>query len=338
MSAGVYITVDVECSMGGAWDDPSLRPVSPDRAVWGRFGRRRLGLPLICDALCEHGLKATFFVDAFMAEQGFEGAEEEICRYLLDRGQDVQLHVHPNHMHYALHLAGKPHPFTDRMDDLPAEQQRALLEEGMERLRGCTGRRPVAFRAGNMAANEQTLQQVAAAGLRIDSSYTFPYAGGQCGFSPAEPYNGTRWYGDVLELALSGFRQARVPGLQKAKPLDLVGVSFAECRQAVEQICAAGAEAVLILHSFSLFKVRNSRYDAGTPNRVVIRRLRALCRWLSARGNALPIGTCAGLADCIDRGAHTEMAVAPCALTRPADACGAIVRKAVQAANAVRWR
>jgi len=51
MKPGVYITVDVECSMGGAWQNPDLRPVPPSRAVWGRYGHRELGLPRIVDVL-----------------------------------------------------------------------------------------------------------------------------------------------------------------------------------------------------------------------------------------------------------------------------------------------
>ena len=88
--------------MGGAWGDPALKPVSPSRTVMGRYGNRELGLPLITDVLKRNGLAATFFVEAFMAEQGYDGWGERICAYLLARGQDVQLHIHPNHNHFGL--------------------------------------------------------------------------------------------------------------------------------------------------------------------------------------------------------------------------------------------
>ncbi len=37
MKPGVYITIDVECSMGGAWGDNSLRPIPPRLGMMGVF-------------------------------------------------------------------------------------------------------------------------------------------------------------------------------------------------------------------------------------------------------------------------------------------------------------
>ena len=332
--SGVYITIDVECSMGGAWRDERLKPIPPSRGMMGRYGERQLGLPWIVDILAEHGLAATFFLDSFNDELGYPGQTEPVCRYLLDRGQDVQLHIHPNHKTYGRHIAGQSCRRTDNIGDLDAAEQKALLTEGADRLEGWTGKRPVAFRAGNMGASEQTLEQLSSMGIRIDSSYTFPYVGGQCLFEVAESYNGSKWYGDVLEVALSGFRQPHVAGLHPAKPLDLTGISFEECRAAISEICAAGADAVMILHSFSLFKVRNAQYDGGRPNRVVARRFRRLCQWLAGRGDDLPVRTFSQLADDVAQGRYEANAVAPCRLNRP---LRALTRKMVQFVNRAYW-
>ena len=332
--AGVFLTIDVECSMGGAWSEGRLRPISPARAILGAYGGRRLGLPLIVRILAEHGLAATFFVEPFAAEQGHPGHMEGICQFLLDRGQDVQLHIHPNHYHYGLHLQGRPTARTDQMADLEPDAQRRLLEEGAARLQRWTGRRPVAFRAGNLGASEETLRQVRAAGMHIDSSYSFPYAGGQCRFAADRPYNGTRWYDDVLELALSGFVQPNVPGLHRAKPLDLAGIGEGECRDAVTRITAAGAQAVVILHSFSLFKVRTDRYDGGRPNRVVIGRWRRLCRWLAAHATQRPVQTLRELEAQVQAGRFEARAVPPLRMGRP---LRALARKAVQGVNRLYW-
>jgi hypothetical protein len=334
MNPGVYITFDVECSMGGAWGDERLRPVSPERAVWGRYGPSELGLPLIVGILDRHALAATFFVEPFADEQGYPGTMEPVCRYLLDHGQDVQLHVHPNHKHYGLKQQGKPFPFTDQFPDLPATEQLALLEEGAQRLERWTGRRPVAFRAGNMAADETTLGQLAAMGIRVDSSYTFPYLGGQCRFHDPQRYNGSKWYGDVLELALSGFEHPPLPGLHPAQPLDLVGMSFEECRDAIGMIRGAGADAVTILHSFSLFKVRNHQYDGGRLNRVVARRFGRLCAWLATNASAFPIHTFARLAAAVQAGRYEPRAVPPC---RMGNVLRSYVRRAVQLCNRAYW-
>ncbi len=332
MTRGVYITFDVECSMGGAWQNPSLKPVTPARAIWGEYGEQRLGLPLIVEILQQYGLAATFFVEAFTDEQGYPGEMERCCVYLLDHGQDVQLHIHPNHKHYGLHQQGQPHPRTDAIADLSAEAQRALLQEGAQRIARWTGRPPAAFRAGNMAGSEETLKQLETLGILIDSSYTFPYAGGQCRFDAQKPFNGSRWYGGVLELALSGFHQPNWPGLHPAKPLDLVGISFQECRNAIKLICGAGADAVLILHSFSLFKVRDVQYAGGRLNRIVARRFRRLCRWL-AREETPPVQTFDQLARALRDGTYEARELTPCRLAHPR----ALLRKAVQAWNTPYW-
>lgn len=333
MKPGVFITFDVECSMGGAWNDPALKPVPPSRGMMGQYGSRSFGLPLIVDILKQHGLSATFFVEPFNDELGHPGQTEPVCQYLLDRGQDVQLHIHPNHKHYGLFKTSLPHPRTDNLADLPAEQQRALLAEGAQRLQSYTGAYPAAFRAGNMAASEETLRQLEAVGIYLDSSYSFPFLGSQCLFTDTTAYNGSKWYGKVLELALSGFYQPRLPGLKPAKPFDLMGVSFPECRDAIIKTAAAGADSVLILHSFSLFKVRNKQYEGGRLNRIVAHRFRRLCRWLAEHPQEYPVYTFSGLSRALALGQYTAQSVTPCRLASPR----AIVRKTVQALNNLYW-
>jgi hypothetical protein len=330
MKPSVYITFDVECSMGGAWGPGGLKPVPPSRAMMGEYGDRKLGLPLICDILERNGLSATHFVEAFTEEQGFEGQTRGICTYLVDRGQDVQLHIHPNHKHYGDMLAGREYVKCDQMADLPAGQQRDLLVEGARRIRQWTQRPCTSFRAGNMGASEETLAQMPEAGLGIDSSYTFCYLDGQCRFADSQAYNGSKWYGEVLELALSGFRQPRLPGLRAAKPLDLVGISFQECRDGIRQICDAGADAVIILHSFSLMKVRDVQYSQAKENRVIIRRFEKLCRWLARNRESYPTRTFNELAEDVAAGRYEPKAVAPHSRRRP---LRALVRKSVQLYN-----
>ncbi len=332
MHPGVFITFDVECSMGGAWGDESRRPVPPARAMMGEYGDHRLGVPLITDALDAAGLKATFFLDPFAEEQGHPGGTEPVAEHLLARGHDVQLHVHPGHWHYGLKRQGRPFDFTDAFDKCSPEERREMLGVGAERIERWTGSRPAAFRSGNMAMDEAALADLPAAGIRIDSSYTFPYADARCHFSGDE-FNGSRWYGQVLEVALSGFRQPRLPGLHQSKPVDLVAISFAECREAVRRICGAGADAVLILHSFSLMKVRNVQYNGGRANRIVIGRFRRLCDWLAREADDLPTYTFGGLAQAIEEGRYEAREAPPPTLSGPR----ALVRKAVQAYNNLYW-
>ncbi|MGE4519337.1 MAG: polysaccharide deacetylase, partial [Desulfobacteraceae bacterium] len=79
MKPGVIISFDVECSMGGAWQNPELKPVSPAKGMMGEFGNKKLGIPLICDILEKNNLKATFFVEPFNKELGYPGETEKVC-------------------------------------------------------------------------------------------------------------------------------------------------------------------------------------------------------------------------------------------------------------------
>lgn len=328
----VYLTFDVECSMGGAWRNPALKPVPPARAIWGEYGDQKLGIPLIVEILQEHGLSATFFVDAFTEDQGFVGLTQPVCEYLLDQGQDVQLHIHPNKKHYAMKMQGLDHPWEDNIGALPPDAQLALLQEGSERLQRWTGQRTAAFRAGNMGASEETLVQLAKVGIRVDSSYTF--SGGACRFDRSNPYNGSKWYGDVLELGLSGFTQCHLPLLHPAKKLDPVGISFAECRDNIRSVCDAGADAVLILHSFSLFKWKNVQYDGGRLNRVVTNRFRRICRWLAEHAAEYPCQTFLQVSQAVEAGVYQPKSVPVCHFNRP---LRSYVRKAVQGWNNLYW-
>ena len=334
MKQGIFITFDVECSMGGAWGDPSLKPIPPKLGMMGEYGNRAFGIPLICDILDRHNLKATFFIEPFNDELGYPGETEPVCRFIVDRGHDVQLHVHPGHVHYGLHVAGKPYIRTDQIADLPPDRQRAMMTDGARRIEQWAGTRPIAFRAGNMGASEQTLKILPDTGIWIDSSYTFPYAGGQCRFPKGVPYNGSKWYGDVLEVALSGFQQTKLPGLYPSKPVDLMGSSFEECCDAVRMICNSGADAVLILHSFSLFKVRDVQYNGGRLNRIVTRRFERFCRWLAANRATYPARTFAELGRLVKEDGYEPKAIDPCMIRRP---LRALTRKAVQVLNNFYW-
>ena len=335
MKPGVFITFDVECSMGGAWRYAELEPVPPSRGMMGQYGKAAYGLPLICDILEKNSLKATFFLEPFNRELGHPGKTGPVCRFLAERGQDVQLHVHPNHYHYGLYKMGRPFPFTDSIAELPSEKQRMLVEMGANRIARWTGTRPVAFRAGNMGASEKTLEILPSAGIWIDSSYTFPFAGGKCRFASDEPYNGSKWYGDVLETSLSGFRQKKLPGLLKpSQPVDLVGASFEECRDAVKAICDAGADAVAILHSFSLFKVKDVQYNGGRLNRIVKRRFERFCQWLNAERKDYPVRTFSQLARLVSEQGYRPRHTEPCVLRRP---FRALLRRMVQGVNNLYW-
>src|SRR5260370_36165628 len=96
----VSFTVDTECSVGGGWENPRQKPVQPERAILGKIGSEYYGIPRIMDILEKYDLRGTFFVEVFA---GLNGMQEELaraCAQIVQRGHDVELHLHPIQYYY----------------------------------------------------------------------------------------------------------------------------------------------------------------------------------------------------------------------------------------------
>jgi len=281
--------------MGGAWGTPGLEPVAPDRAILGRNGARRYGTPLIMDILEEHGLRGVFFGETFAGAVVGEGPLAEAYREILARGHDVQLHLHPVfHYHAALksgRIAAGAIPFDpDAIGTFPIPVQIELLEAGIAAFERLLGRRPVAFRAGNYAASDATLEVLGKVGIRYDSSFNAAFLG-ECLITAPEALNSPWEAGSVWEIPVTVFSTG--PGwLLGRKPLEISAVSFLEMKGVLEQAERLGLGTVtMVLHCFSLFKTADRQYRGVRPDRMVIRRLRRLCRFLGAHRDRFRIRT-----------------------------------------------
>jgi peptidoglycan/xylan/chitin deacetylase (PgdA/CDA1 family) len=282
----VYLTIDTECSMGGAWNTPGCEPVAPARAVLGCQGRHRYGTPLIMDILEEHGLRGTFFVETFAGAVVGEAPLREAYAEIAARGHDVQLHLHPVYRYYALVEEGRlaldqvPSPIDD-IGAQPVEAQIELIEEGRTIFGRLLGRSPVAFRAGNYAASDATLAALGKLDFRYDSSFNAAYRGRSRTIGNPGSANSPWEVGAVWEVPVTVFATGagRLAGL---KPLEISAVSFLEIRRVLEQAERLGMGTVtLIMHSFSLFKAADAQFTRLRPDRLVIRRFRRLCRFLA---------------------------------------------------------
>jgi peptidoglycan/xylan/chitin deacetylase (PgdA/CDA1 family) len=274
----VYITVDTETSLGGAWRNVGPGPLPLDRTVFGRYGSRFYGIPLIMDILEEHGFRATFFIEVFCAY--LLGHEEvaKVFRTVQERGHDPQLHLHPAQRFYRDFLAGQPRREQDLMFELPIDDQRQLIGEGVRLFKELSGKAPRAYRAGCYGGSERTLTALREHGIEIDSSYNTAYLGETCGFKTAL-LNAPVVIENVHEFPVTVFRTV---GSNNYKPLEISSVSVREILATLRSMQASGCrDAVLVLHSFSLLKNLGLRFEHCRPDRIVIQRLRKLCRALS---------------------------------------------------------
>lgn len=146
----VILTVDVESYTGNY-----------AREVFAE-GR---GLTYMLEVCRRYGVRGTYFVEALGATRWGRDTVAQICRLILAHGHEVGLHVHP--------VVARLDGFSDRWDVLweyDAATQTRLLREGREILEACGVPELVSFRAGDLAADENTLAAMSATGFPIGSN------------------------------------------------------------------------------------------------------------------------------------------------------------------------
>jgi hypothetical protein len=325
----VYFTVDTETSLGAAWRNAGP-PLPLTRTVFGRHRDREFGITLIMDILERHGFAATFFIEVLCSH--FVGMEAlgEVFTAIRSRGHDAQLHLHPVYRFYRDYLDGMPPREQDLMFELPAEEQRQLLAEGVALFRSLSGRAPAAFRAGCFGASEVTLRALRENGVTIDSSYNLCYLDSSCGFE-RRPLNSPATMEGVHEFPVTNFRTIGAGAGTAYKPLDIAAVSVAEILATIRGMQQGGcSDVVLVFHSFSFLKRRGVRFEKARPDRIVIHRFGKLCEALAGMKDEVEVRV---LADApLPNGKRREAEVVPSlGWFRPA------VRKAVQGLNYIPW-
>lgn len=293
--------------MGGAWDDPSLRPVPAARRIFCRIGGRDFGIGWQCGELRKRGLRATFFCEVLSSLV----LGEEDCRsyveFLLEQGQDVQLHVHPNFYYYAEKLwaeaRGIFHPRPrdpDALSALPREEQAAILDHAVEIFRYVTGRRPVAFRAGGYRADAATLAILRQFGVKVDSSWNPVFR--NAGSFPQEslPVNRPAYLEGILEVPVTVVRQ-QLPAPNKPGglvPLEVCALSAAEMRSALDQLHEGGVtDVVIVHHSFACVKASDVQYRRLRADNMVMSRFTALLDHLVAHPERFEVTTMSSAAE-----------------------------------------
>lgn len=329
----VYITVDAESSLGGAWLNPRWKPVSPERAILGKIGSTFYGVPLIMDILEEHELRGTFFTEVLARDVVDSRELSDSYMPIFKRGHDVQLHLHPVFHYYGQVTAGRLHrdelpPHMDLIGSLPFDIQIELLKKGISIFHEIFGIQPKAFRAGVYGASLSTLDALSQVGISYDSSFNSCSLATSC-LIDHKPTN-TPWRrGNVWEIPVTTFETGawRMRGF---KPLEVSAVSLWEMQRVLEQSERLGQEiVVVILHSFAFLKRADVQFRKMRPDNLVIKRFQGLCRFLRANRHQFRVHTFSDLPQ------PSESTTKSCAPNMGVfvPAC----RKLVQAANRIYW-
>ncbi|WP_379922580.1 hypothetical protein [Erythrobacter sp. R86502] len=272
----VFITIDTEYSSGlysgsGVADRAdnfarSIACITPEGPV---------GIAHKLDLLKQYGQKAVFFVDPMPAMIWGVAAIEDIVGPIIAAGQDVQLHCHTEW----LALAGAASPLGSgatgtNLADFSFEDQCAVLDFARSTLIAAGAPPPVAFRAGNYGANDDTLRALAAIGIAYDSSHCPALVGkGACRIALGEDVRDPVGHMGVLEVPV-GAIGAMGGGLRHAQ---ITALTLSEMLGAIRHARDGGRGSfTLVSHSFELFNRRTM-----AANHIVRRRFAGLLRHLS---------------------------------------------------------
>lgn len=270
----LYFTIDTEYEFGfAAKHGIGARAENFARSIAGRVPGGEVGVFRQMDVFDRYGLTAVFFVDPMPALVWGVGAIADVVGPIVERGHDVQLHLHTEW----LALAGTSTPLGGRtgrnIKDFTRDEQAALLDWGRRMLVEAGAPRPVAFRAGNYGANDDTLAALADVGMPYSTNHTPGIVGGECaiGLGPADRAPVRRC--GVTEVPVGCIETAT--GLRHAQ---LTALSHRELAGAARHARDSGSGCfTLVSHGFELL----SR-DRLRINRLVERRFERFCADLAA--------------------------------------------------------
>jgi len=290
----VFITVDTEHSIGGAFKDRNLKPVGNEKRIWGKVGDKSFGIPLMMDIGESYDIRLTFFVEVLNKYYFGEDETKKVCEYILNRGHDVQLHLHPNYLNF-----NSPNPcqqnYSDFIGIYSLAEQIELISEGIKVLIQNGVSKPIAFRAGCFGANQDTLKALKENGFLIDCSYNRAYIGETC-FLKDNGINDLTYLNEIWEFPVTNFVESTKVRPKRFKPLDINGVSFQEMRSVLNQAKESGPRNItIIMHSFSFLKPYDVQYNKIRPRWNVIRRFRNLCQYVSENSDYFGVKTLGSL-------------------------------------------
>jgi len=320
----VIITIDTEIAPHTSdWKRDRGR-FALDRDIYGITSQGERGLRYQLEVIERHGLKSVVFVEALSA--GVLGFDllAEIVRLVEHRGHEVALHIHTEWLpYYARPLLGDR--LGKNMSDFSEDDQKRLIDQGLENLACAGAGRIVALRAGNSGANIATLRAARRSQITIDSSYFAPNLDGTCGL-PSDPILSLPMQVEgVLEVPITWFRD----GLGRIRPAQLCACSSGEFEHLLLEAWSRGWSVVTLLsHSFELVR-RRSPERAQSIRRLHDHRLAQLCRFLAGNTEKFVCTTFREL-----DGQNVAVEAAPCGLR---SSLGRTVRRCVEQAAGRFW-
>lgn len=263
-----------------------------DRDFYGQTAKGAFGVAYQLEVFARYGIKAVFFVEGLHASCTTAGIGPltSLVQLIQSYGQEVQLHLHPEWIPFSdgLSVPNRGHLLTFYSED----EQCKLIETAANNLVRAGATAPIAFRAGDYAANLDTLKALSRLGFRFDTSYNYPYLHSTCKID----LDRTLWQAanveGVWEIPVSCYKD--YPG--HYRHCQLAACSVGEINASLKHALQNSWKAyVLVSHSFEMINNRRSAAPVG-PKWRVVKRFENLCKLLSSLSLSNSVSTC-GFAD-----------------------------------------
>lgn len=271
----VLLTIDTEVyPLHPNWREENLA-ADLARDIDGRTSQGNFGLSFQLNLLRAHNLTASFFVESLFASAVGLAPLNKIVDQIQSAQSEVQLHLHPEWLAWTDRPI-LPHNHRHQLRQFTAAEQFTLIATGLTNLAAAGSKTIRAFRAGDFAANSDTLTALNQNGLLYDTSYNPCYPNSLSDAPELSAAQPTR-VANLHEFPVSHWKDR----LGNTRHAQLCSTSSAELQGALLAAHRADWHSFIIVsHSFELLKNRRQRIANPAPDPIVVNRFKNLCRFL----------------------------------------------------------
>ncbi|MEQ1529624.1 MAG: hypothetical protein ABL925_09930 [Methylococcales bacterium] len=293
MTTKVMLTIDTEFSIAGAFIDPIRnKPVSSQAVLCEKNGQAH-GLGFILDTFDKYNVKGSFFVEALNANYFGHELMGAIAQTIAQRGQDVQLHLHPCWQYFKnpnWQAQLTVNPPNDDITKRSYQEIEALLLEGLDIVAQWGLPRPKAIRTGSLCVNKDVYKAMRKADIKLASNIGVGIF--KPGDADLELYSGCHEIDSCLEIPVLTYCDMRVLSKKHLKLLTITG----SCWQEIRFLLLAAAQAkldyvVILTHPSEFVKNQNDQYTEFAGNNINKKRLAKLCQFLQSNPDKFSLST-----------------------------------------------
>ncbi|MBA17659.1 MAG: polysaccharide deacetylase [Sphingomonas sp.] len=274
MPTPVFLTIDTELMWRHHADGHDI-----DTIVERSLEPAGVGIGYQLEMMARHGLKGVFFVDPMPALIYGLDPIKRVVGAILEAGQDVQLHLHPNWTG-ANREDRSVATQSFELADYSFAEQCELIAGAADLLTAAGAPDPMAFRAGSYAASDDTIAALSELQFIYDSSHNGSEHPWPSALSLDARQIAPVEHRGVIEVPVTLIEDRP----DHLRHFQICALSSTEMRAALDHAVREHHGAVTIVgHGFELANRCGTR-----PNAVHVRRFEQLCGMLAERAAALP--------------------------------------------------